>query len=221
VSLPVITVIIPTVAGREEYFDRCWRAYTDLAAGQYELDLVIERDHSTCGLAWQAGTERMSTYSQYVHFTCDDIVPRPGWVVPAAEAAGRGFIPAPQVYGPDGTPQSHPQVGQVGTDWAEVYMTALPFVSRGQLEKIVPLLCTHYYSDDWFSYRARRAGWSTVLRTGYAFTHYYAQHLRGAGMTEDQRMRYDQGLYEQAKKMAESGEWNAPWPSVNIARPLL
>ncbi len=162
-SIPVVTVVIPTVDGREEHFERCWRAYTDCVVGAYELDLIIERNHPTCGHAWQAGLERISTHSQYVHFTCDDIEPRPGWSDQAIEAVERGFLPAPQVYGPQGQPQSHPHWGRVGTDWEPVYMTSLPFVSRAQLEKIVPLFTSHYSSDDWFSYRGDPAAARVLL----------------------------------------------------------
>jgi hypothetical protein len=219
VSLPVISVIIPTVDGREDHFERCWQAYRDCAGGAYELNLIIERNHPTCGAAWQAGLDRASTRARYFHFTCDDIEPHPGWAQPAVEAADLGFLPAPQVYAPDGYPQSCPQVGVVGRDWAEVSMTALPFVSRAQLEKIVPLLTCHYYTDDWFSYRGSRQGWRSRLRTGYSFTHHWAQHLRGAGMTEGGRMQYDELLFQQARKMVEAGQWTEPWPPPEIARP--
>jgi hypothetical protein len=219
VSLPVVTVVIPTVDGREDHFDRCWQAYTRLADGAYELDLVIERNHPTCGHGWQAGLERASARSDYFHFTCDDIEPRPGWAGPAMEACDQGFLPAPQVFNPDGVPQSHPEWGKVGADWAAVYMTALPFASRAQMERIAPLLTLHYFSDDWFSFRGGKAGWPTRLRSGYTFTHHWAQHKRGAGMSEGNRLNYDAALYEQAKAMVERGEWNAPWPPPEIARP--
>ena len=75
-----------------------------------------------------------------------------------------------------------------------------------------PLARIHYYSDNFLTDRARAAGWPCVLRTGYAFTHHWAQARRGAGMTQDQRMEHDRGLYEQATKMCEAGQWTEPWP---------
>lgn len=56
--LPLISVIVPTVDGREDHLERCVRTYTELAAGNYELQLIIERNHPTCGLGWQAGSEK-------------------------------------------------------------------------------------------------------------------------------------------------------------------
>lgn len=213
-SLPVISVVIPTVDGRESYFEQCWRAYARHAEQDgYELDLVTERNHPTCGMAWHYGLSRVSLRAQYIHLTCDDIVPRPEWHHQAVEAADQGFLPAPQVYDPNGVPQSHPQPGVAGQDWTAVHMSALPFASVRQMEKIVPLFTAHYFTDDFFSWRGQRAGYPCRLRTGYAFTHYWAQHKRGAGMTENERMAYDHGLFRMAQQMVEEGKWNGPWPA--------
>ena len=209
-SLPVISVIIPTVAGREEYLERCVAAYTAHAQGAYVLDLIIEHDHPSCGVGWQAGLDRAR--GEYIHLSDDDIEPRPGWHAPAIEAVECGFLPAPQVCDPNGHPQSRPQEGVLGRDWTPVDMAALPFASRVQMEKITPLLCCHYFTDDFISWRGARAGWQTVLRSGYAFVHWWAQVKRGAGMTQEERMVHDRGLFSEAIRRVEAGEWNGPWP---------
>jgi hypothetical protein len=211
VSLPLISVIVPTVPGREGHLSRCVRAYTTQAPGNYGLDLVIEHDHATVGLGWQAGAGKAR--GDFLHLTNDDIEPRPGWHAPAIEAIEQGFLPAPQVYGPDGDPQSWPEPGKAGADWAPVPMSSLPFMSRAQWERITPLLTSHYYSDDFISWRGRLAGWPPALRSGYAFTHHWAQVRRGAGMTEQERMRHDRGLYDEAIRRAARGEWTVPWPA--------
>lgn len=56
------------------------------------------------------------------------------------------------------------------------------------------------------------AGWPCRLRTGYAFTHHWAQPGRGAGMAEGDRMEYDGMLYKRASAMVQRGEWDKPWP---------
>jgi len=206
---PHISVIIPTVPGREDHLRRCVGAYTALIA-DYDVELIIEYDHPTCGMAWQAGWEKST--GDFIHLTNDDIEPKPGWHAPAIEAVERGFLPAPLVFDPSGAPRSWPVVGQIGEDWAPVHMSALPFASHAQMEKIAPLFTAHYYTDDFFSTRGIMAGWPCVLRTGYAFTHWYAQVKRGAGMSEPARMDYDRGLYERAMKMVEDGTWDKPWP---------
>lgn len=210
-SFPRISVIVPTVPGREDHLARCTDAYTRLAAGNYDLELIVEHDHRSCGLGWQAGAQYAS--GDFIHLTDDDIEPWPGWHVPAIEVVERGCIPAPQVYSPAGYPQSHPQPGFVGSDWTVVHMSALPFCSRQQWEEIQPLFTAHYFTDDFFSVRAQRAGWTVRLRTGYAFTHHWAQVRRGAGMPEPDRMRNDEALYREALRRVESGEWTEPWPA--------
>lgn len=196
VTLPLVSVIIPTIAGREEHLERCVTAYAALAPGNYALDLIIEHGHPAVGVAWQAGAGKAS--GEYLHLTNDDIEPHPGWHAPAIEAVQHGHLPAPQVYGPAGELQSLPAWGRLGEDWTPVAMTTLPFCSRAQWETISPLAPLHYYADDYFSYRGRKAGWGTVLRSGYAFTHHWAQAGRGAGMTEAGRMEFDRARYDEA-----------------------
>jgi len=208
----VISVVIPTVEGREEHYDHCADAYARRTVQAFEL--ITERDYPSVGLAWQAGAERAT--GDFIHLTCDDIEPHDDWATAAIEAVEQGFIPAPRVYGADGTPQSWPRQGQELTDWEPVYMTSLPFCSREQWQRITPLFTAHYYTDDFFSYRAALAGWEPRVRVGYDFTHYWAQHKRGAGMTEGDRMQHDGELYGTARAMVASGQWNSPWPSEGI-----
>jgi hypothetical protein len=212
----VISVIIPTIEGREEYLAQCIAAYEKHAEDAYDLDLIVEHGHPSCGAGWQAGLDRVK--GEFIHLSDDDIVPQPGWHSPAIEAVRLGFLPAPQVCDPNGYPQSHPQEGVLGADWTPVHMSALPFTSRAQMDKITPLFTAHYFSDDFISWRGARAGWPCVLRSGYAFVHWWAQHKRGAGMTQEQRMLHDRGLFEEAMRRVEAGEWNAPWPP-NGGRP--
>lgn len=215
-NLPKISVIVPTITGREDHLARCLASYRDLAAYGYELELIVEHEHPSCGAGWQAGLEKAT--GDFIHLTNDDIEPRPGWHLAAIEAVEGGFLPAPQVYDPNGYPQSHPQPGIVSPDWTEVHMSALPFASKGQMEKIVPLMTCHYFTDDFISWRGMRAGYPRKLRIGYAFTHHWAMHMRGAGMPEVERMVRDEQFFAQARAKVEAGQWDAPWPP-NGGRP--
>ena len=51
-----------------------------------------------------------------------------------------------------------------------------------------------------------------MVVNGYAFLHHWAQHRRGAGMTQDERQAHDRDLYAQACAMVQAGEWREPWP---------
>lgn len=215
-SLPKISVIIPTVEGREDHLLRCTTAYGAHALGSYDLELIVVHDRPSVGAGWQDGLEKVT--GDFIHLTADDIEPCHGWHAPAIEAVEKGFLPAPQVYDPNGFPQSHPLPGRVAPDWTEVHMTSLPFCSTGQMGHIAPLFTAHYFTDDFFSWRGMNAGYGRRLRTGYAFVHYWAQHKRGAGMPEPQRMQHDERLFAEARKKVEDGQWNAPWPP-NGGRP--
>jgi hypothetical protein len=204
----LITVIIPTVAGREDHYERCVRAYRDTAPG---LEIITERDHATCGLAWQAGAEQAT--GDYLHFTCDDLEPLPGWAEAAVAVSDAGFVPAPKVTDArDGRLQSWPAWGCEHPDGIDPGFSAIPFLSRAMWEAVKPCFTGHYYSDDFLSYRARAAGWPPVFCNGYAFRHHWAQPRRGAGMAQDDRLAYDRDLYAQATAMADRGEWRDPWP---------
>jgi hypothetical protein len=213
----MISVIMPTVPGREEIYARCRDAYLEHGCGPHRLEFITEHDHPAVGYGWQAGAEKAT--GDFLHFTNDDCEPHPGWWEPAVEAVQRGFIPAPQVYGPEGDPQAPPQWGVVSPDWTPLppqNAAVIPFLSRAQWEKVQPLALIHYYADDWITYRARVAGWPCMLRTGYSFIHHWAQVRRGAGMTQDERMAHDRRLYEQAVQMCEAGQWTQPWPRGGI-----
>jgi hypothetical protein len=205
----MISVIIPTVTGREDHYDRCVTAYTATTAHPFEL--VTETDHRTCGLAWQAGAERAA--GDFLHFTCDDLEPLPGWDEAALSASAAGFVPAPRVTdAATGALQSWPAWGREHADGTDAGFSAIPFLSRPMWETVRPLFTGHYYTDDFISFRARAAGWPPVVFNGYAFRHHWAQHRRGAGMTQDERQAYDLHLYNQAVAMAGAGDWHEPWP---------
>jgi Glycosyl transferase family 2 len=211
----LISVVMPTIPGRETIYSRCARTYLELERADREtadvtLEFITEQDHPTVGSAWQAGADKAT--GDYIHLTNDDCEPRPGWWRPAVEACDAGFLPSPMVYAPDGTPQGLPQWGKIAEDWTPVTCAMIPFLSRKQWEQVQPLLLTHYHSDNWVTWRAGQGGWPCRLRTGYAFTHHWAQPGRGAGMSEGDRMAHDERLYHQALLMAQAGQWVKPWP---------
>ncbi len=71
----MISVVIPTVTGREDFFERCVYAYEHNTANPIEL--IIYKDLPTCGRGWIKGAEDAT--GDYVHFTADDLEPALGW----------------------------------------------------------------------------------------------------------------------------------------------
>lgn len=208
-TAPVISIIIPTVTGREDHYGRCVRAYQDLTGAPFEI--ITETDHATCGLGWQAGGERAT--GDYLHFTTDDHEPLPGWDAAAVAASDAGVVPAPRITDArTGELQTWPSWGREHEDGTDAGFSSVPFLSRAMWETVRPLFTGHYYIDNFISHRARQAGWPSLICNGYAFRHHWAQHRRGAGMTQDDRYAYDRDLYGQAVAMADRGEWHVPWP---------
>lgn len=188
---PLITVVVPTIAGREDHYKRCVDAYA--ARSVYRLQLVTVRDLPTCGEAWNVGAEQAE--GDFLHFSADDLEPHEGWDVAAVEAVGNGHLPAPRILNPG---RSVDYCGEHGLDLPDgtvVGMSVIPFMSRAMWDAIGPVLPIHYYSDNWISYRAGLAGFKTVVYRRFEFTHHWAQPGRGAGMSYSQRMAFDRARY--------------------------
>jgi len=205
--MTLISVVIPTVAGREDHYQRCVEAYLSRTRS-CRPEIVTELDHPSCGLAWQAGAERAS--GDIIHLTCDDIEPLDGWDIAAMEAVERHVLPGPLVRQAGSLePQSW---GHELPDWSPVKMSTLAFMTRDLWEQVQPLFTAHYYTDDFISERAKHAGWDIQVVHGYSFLHHWAQVKRGAGFSEFDRMLHDKTLFDQAMQMVSDGQWTEPWP---------
>lgn len=188
----MISIVVPTIAGREDHLARCLAAYEANTTQPFEL--IVEHDHPAVGPAWNAGAERAT--GDFIHLTADDLEPHPGWDMVALETVERGALPAPRVINQHGTLDSCGLHGVEMEDWAPVPMSVIPFLPVLLWEDYVrPVLPIHYFTDNWISLRAARAGWPTMVRRGFQFTHHWAQWGRGAGMTQDERMVHDQAIY--------------------------
>jgi hypothetical protein len=187
----VISVIVPTIAGRELWLEQCRVAY---AAHTDDYELIVVPNRPTCGLAWQDGADLAE--GEFLHFTADDIEPHVGWWQAAVACVETGAIPSPRILNTDGSLQSS---GEWGVDLADGTVTAIariPFMSREQWDTLGPSLPIHYYTDNWIAYRAAQAGIPTVVCRGYEFTHHFAPEGRLDGA--DGRMYADYLAYQRA-----------------------
>lgn len=199
---PTISVVIPTVDGREDHYERCYAAYSERTP--WSLEILTVRNENSCGNAWQKGAEVAT--GQFLHFTADDLEPLEGWSEIAIGAAERGELPAPRMLQPDGSlygayPWGNP------ADGTPVTMSVVPFFERELWSKIGPMLPDHhYYTDNFVSWRAERAGLKiTYQGSSYAFIHHWAQAKRGAGMPSGDRMTHDEAIWRAAIARVEAG----------------
>jgi hypothetical protein len=194
----VISIVIPTVDGREDVLERVLLAYHETTP---EHEVITVHGRETCGIAWQEGSERAT--GDYLLLGADDLEPLPGWWQPLVEAVERGCCPCPVVLESDGRVQSAGTSGwepirTIGEDWTPVDWTTVPFVTRAQWSLVAPMLPTHYCTDTWVSYRLGRHGIKTVLRTGSRFRHHNALPGRGAGMDIHKRNQHDRMIFTEA-----------------------
>lgn len=166
-----VSVIVPTVDGRDECLARCIAAYEETTP---DLELIIVRNKTACGIAWQEGAEQAT--GDFIHFTADDLWPYPGWWEAAVEVTERGALPAAWVMG-DGS-----QVYCTVPIWEDIHEAPVnvlvPFFSREQFDLggwVVPI---HYGSDDWITFLATKRGIPVELIHEYRFEHTADQNGR-------------------------------------------
>ncbi len=191
----MISIIIPTIDGREDHYARCVAAYEANTTEPYEI--IVERNHPAVGPAWNAGAERAT--GDHIHFTADDLEPHDGWDTAALETVAAQLLPAPRIINQHGRLDSCGLHGVEMENGAVVPMSVIPFMPMDLWrDHVAPVLPIHYYTDDWISYRAKRASWPAVVNRAFAFTHHWAEHGRGAGMGYHERMVHDRGVFVSA-----------------------
>lgn len=164
-----VSVVIPTISGREESLKRTVEAYESTVS---DLDLIVVHGAPSCGVAWQLGAEQ--ALGDYLHLSADDIEPLPGWLIAAAAAVRwAGTVPAARVWRPDGSLESGVAWERDGSDGDPAGLCQVPFCTMEQWESIGPMVPIQYYSDNWFTERARsRLGLECRLVEGYEFLHH-------------------------------------------------
>lgn len=189
---PDITVVIPTVSGREDHLARALAAYEANTTATFEV--LTFRNLPGVAFGWQRGAEKAR--GRYIQLANDDNEPRPGWDTAAMACVDRGVQPAPRVFDATGAmwdgvvPEQDPSRLP---DGAEVPMSSVPFIARRWWKHITPLPPgMHYFADNWVGWRLSLVGIPTQVCHGYDIVHTWAQPHRGAGWSESERMHVDQ-----------------------------
>lgn len=166
----LLSVVIPTISGREVSLARAIASYEDtLRDCQHEI--VIIEDAPTWPAACNLGYEKAK--GEVVHFSADDLEALPGWWVDALEVLANDELPAPMVlnHSPDGDWDNCHD----GADGALTHFTRIPMMNRSQWERVGPWPELQYVADVWVSERARTLGIQTRMVHSYAFVHHWSQ----------------------------------------------
>lgn len=171
----MISIVIPTIQGREHWLERCVTSYAATLVGARH-EFLIYKDRAACGIAWNEGLAEAQ--GAYIHLTADDIEAHPGWWEAGVACVDRGHLPSARILNTDGTLQSCGTDHHEHEDGEEAFVARIPFASREQFDRIGPMMNEHYMGDYWFSHRGRQVGLTSVVVRDYLFTHHYAQEGR-------------------------------------------
>lgn len=165
-----ISIIIPTITGREEWLKKCRKAYKATSPG---AEIIEVKDEISCGHAWQKGSELATR--PYLHFTADDITPSTRWWVDAMKFVDSGAVPAANVRTARGLPATcDSPLGDMGLH----QNILVPFLSRSMVDKGGWFLPIHYGSDDWITYWAVHLGYEIKKCPRYRMIHHVAPQGR-------------------------------------------
>ena len=188
-----LTVIVPTIPGRERWLRRMVRSVHRTAPG---VELVRVRGFGNCGDAWADGIRKATR--RFVWFAADDFqMTEPGWWLDPLRIASSGAVPAPLIFHTDGTVQSCGGAWQkLEPDGDVTAYSRAPLIQRAWWELAEPWPAgLHYYTDALLCDRLGQHGIRTVVCQSFAFTH----HLAAEGRHDESIRRRDETVYGRAR----------------------
>lgn len=170
----MITVVIPTIAVRADYLTRAIDAFE--INTRRPVEILVYRDRPTCGTAWNEGLAEAT--GDYVCLAADDLEPHPGWDDAAVDCLNTHRLPCPRILNHDGSLQSCGNAIREDPDGADSDVARVPFLPRELIPHLYPVFDNHYAGDYWITWKARQAGWPTVVVRDMVFTHHMLEQGR-------------------------------------------
>jgi hypothetical protein len=168
-SPDVLSVVIPTLSGREDSLARAIASYRETLDG-VPHEIIVEKDRPSWPAACNAGYRKAK--GDVLHFTADDLEALPGWWVEVLPwLAEHDELPAPRVLNSDGSWDNAVD----GEDGGTPHFTRIPLMTRSQYERIGPWPEFNYVADVWLSEKGRTVGIETRMFHSYAFVHHWEQ----------------------------------------------
>ena len=180
VSMDMISIVCPTISGREHWLERAKESLRRTVSG---YQLIVYTDLPTCGEAWNLGIE--AALGDYVVLFADDLEAHPGWWQAGVNALENGYLPCPRILNSDGTLQSCGDFAAEADDGTLCGIARVPFLTRKLAQQIVPIFENHYMGDYWISWRCRELGWPTRVVRNMLLTHHMAKEGRRESLDLD------------------------------------
>lgn len=172
---PIISVVIPTIAGREHWLERAVESI-DETTSAFGYELLVYRDLPTCGAGWNIGI--MEAKGDYILLFADDLEARHGWCEAGIESLSRNVIPCPRILNSDGSLQSCGDYAKEDPDGTPTVLARVPFLTRHMAQTLHPIFENHYMGDHWITWKAKQFGWPTLVVRAMEFTHHFAMEGR-------------------------------------------
>lgn len=179
---PLISVVIPTISGREHWLRRAKRSIEETTPS---FEFLIYRDLPTCGVGWNQGITEAK--GSYILLFADDLEAHPEWWDHGIESLIRGEIPCPRILNPDGSLQSCGTFAEEADDGTPSVVARVPFLTRRMAQDMYPVMENQYMGDHWITWKGEQLGWPTLVVRGMQFTHHFAQEGRIDTLASDVR----------------------------------
>lgn len=166
-----LSIVIPTMAGREESLERCINAYEKTTTIEHEI--IVVSGKPTWPHACNEGYDK--SVGEIVHFTADDLEPLAGWhdeIIPWMTEHDE--LPAPKVYNYSVSEENWDNRFDGDDHSTSPPFTRIPIMRRDQWERIGRWPEYNYVADIWVSEKGRSIGIETRMFYSYAFIHYWS-----------------------------------------------
>lgn len=160
---PLISVIVPTIPGREDLLEACLWSFERHTPPEM-LELVPVRDSPSCGAGWTLGAARST--GNYLLLAADDVEAHGGWW----EGACRPFT-CPVLLWPDGRVQGRGGHRQDVAHGGQPFNVAFPFLQRWLFERLEPIPPFNHHCDCWITEGAARLGFPGFVDHHCVLTH--------------------------------------------------
>lgn len=177
---PLITVVCPTVKGREHWLAIARNSIEDTTP---DYEWLEYRDLPTCGAGWNLGIEQAK--GDHILLFADDLVAHPLWWQAGIFALERGIIPCARILNSDGTLQSCGSLPEEADEGTPSVVARIPFLTRKMAQAMFPLFENHYMGDHWITWKGQQLGWPTLVVRDMLFTHHFAQEGRKDTLASD------------------------------------